>query len=583
MIFWESFPKDFLYRFLKTYKEESSQRKKYATGEKQDYNSTRLKKSNERRVMKTLIKHKTGIRITVLILLFATLAGIVMNLSSPIYGSFLSLVPAFVSIALTLISKEVYSSLFIGILTGGLIYSGFSLEGAVLQVFDHGLLNVLSDQSNLCILIFLVVLGAIVVMMNHSGATENFGNWALKKIRNRKQAQLSTILLGILIFVDDNFNCLTVGNVMHPITDRYHVSREKLAYLIDSTAAPVCIIAPISSWAAAVAGFVASGDGFVTFLRTIPYNFYALFTIVMVLAVVIMNVDFGPMKTAEEKALTQRIEKQKTGLAEGEKKGKIIDLVLPILVLILFCTLGILYTGGFFEGNTFFDSFSQGNAALGLMYGSFISLLFTVVFYVSRHVVSFEKCMECIEEGFKIMVPAILILVLAWTLKSMTDALGATAFIKALLGSSMGVLSMFIPAFMFVVGALIAFATGTSWGTFGILIPMVINVFEGSGSEIMIISMAACMAGAVCGDHSSPISDTTIMASSGAGSDHIAHVTTQIPYVLVVAAVSLFAYLLTAVIHNVLIILMIGSLTLITILALIRMRQKQRNKQTGNL
>ena len=526
-----------------------------------------------------LKKHPIIIKSVIIVAFMCVLYGIVMNPGTTIYGSYLSLVPAFVSIILALITKEVYSSLFVGIIIGALIYSSFSIEETFLLVFDHGLVDVLTKKSNICIIIFLILLGTIVAMMNKSGTTANFGEWALKRIKTKRQAQLSTILLGVLIFVDDNFNCLTVGNVMHPITDKYKISREKLAYLIDSTAAPVCIIAPISSWAAAVAGFVASGDGFMTFVRTIPFNFYALFTIAMVILIAIMNVDFGPMLEAEIRcqngqSVIENIQEDEDE-DECEKKGKIYDLVLPIIALILCCTFGILYTGGFFEGNSFFQSFSNGDAALGLMYGSFVALIFTIALYAIRGIVPFDKCMSCLTEGFKVMAPAIIILVLAWTLKAMTDILGSTLFVKNLIGGSLESFSMFIPALMFVIGAVIAFATGTSWGTFGILIPMVINVFEGDGSDIMIISMAACMAGAICGDHSSPISDTTIMASYGAGSNHIGHVTTQIPYVLVVAGVSLVAYLLTAVTHNVLLILGLGIFAIFAILYWIKLRQSR--------
>ncbi len=533
--------------------------------------------------MKYLKKHSSLVKPAILIVFVLVLIILVMNPNTPVYGSYLSLIPAFVSIILALITKEVYSSLFVGIVVGGLIFSRFSFEGTLIHIFDEGILNVLTQRSNVAIIFFLILLGSIVAMMNKSGATEHFGEWALTHIKTKRQSELATILLGILIFVDDNFNCLTVGSVMKPITDKFKVSREKLAYLIDSTAAPVCIIAPISSWAAAVSGFVASGDGFMTFVRTIPYNFYALFTIVMVFALAIMKVDFGSMLEAEISVINQTSEVEDVTVSEHEtkkvntKKGHIYDLILPIIVLILCCTFGILYTGGFFKGNSFFDSFSNGDASLGLMYGSFIALIFTIIFYVVRNIVSFEDCMICIEEGFKIMVPAIMILVLAWTLKSMTDSLGSTAFIKGMIGNYLEVFSMFILAFMFVIGAVIAFATGTSWGTFGILIPMVINIFEGSGSDIMIISMSACMAGAICGDHSSPISDTTIMASSGAGCNHINHVTTQIPYALVVASVSLGAYLLTAITHNALIILALGTATIIGILYLIKLRQRRNN------
>ena len=526
--------------------------------------------------MKYFKQHSTTLSILTLVIVVALIFSY-MHSGVNVYGTFLALVPPVISIVLALITKEVYSSLFVGILVGGLIYANFNFEATFVHVFEHGLIATLTNADNVCIIIFLVLLGAIVAMMNQSGASSAFGEWALKHIKTKKQAELATVLLGIMIFVDDNFNCLTVGNVMHPITDKFHVSHEKLAYLIDSTAAPICIIAPISSWAAAVAGFVSNGDGFITFVRTIPYNFYALFTIVMVIGIVLIDVDFGPMRDAQLLHAHNRLKNQVKKLEEKHPvtKGKVWDLVLPIIFLIAFCTLGILYTGGLFEGNGFFESFSNGKAALGLMYGSFFSFMLTIMLYTSRKVISFSQCSESLAEGFKIMIPAILILTLAWTLKVMTDSLGSTIFVENLIGNSLELFSMFMPAFMFVIGALIAFATGTSWGTFGILIPIVMNVFASGDPNTMIISISACMAGSVCGDHCSPISDTTIMASAGAKSNHIAHVTTQFPYVLVVATISLIAYLLTAVITNPIILISLGAITVISVLLIIKHHQSK--------
>ena len=528
--------------------------------------------------MKFIKQHKVLISLILMSALVLGLYYTTLNNGQEIYGSILAMMPPLISIGLALITKEVYSSLFFGILVGGLIYSGFNLELTIVHIFNEGIVKTLTVADNICIIIFLVLLGTIVALLKQSGATDCFGVWALKHIKTRKQAELATALLGISVFVDDNFNCLTVGNVMRPITDKFKISREKLAYIIDSTAAPVCIIAPISSWAAAVAGFVISGDGFNTFLKTIPYNFYALFTIVMVLGVIIMNVDFSSMLDAE--LLAQHTQEAEIKLnLDPNHKGKIIDLVLPILSLIIFCSFGILYTGGFFNGNGFFESFSQGRAALGLMYGSFLSLIFTIALYSIRNIVPFNKCSECIAEGFKIMVPAILILTLAWSLKAMTDSLGSIIFVENLIGNSLELFAMFIPAFMFIIGAVIAFATGTSWGTFGILIPIVINIFGGVDETTMIISMAACMAGSVCGDHCSPISDTTIMASAGADCNHIKHVTTQFPYVLVVAIISFITYVLTAFITNPLVLILLGSLTVLVVLYLFKLRNQRKLKQ----
>ncbi len=429
-----------------------------------------------------------------------------------VYSTFWALVPPVVAIGLALITKEVYSSLFVGILMGGLLYSGFQFETTITHIFEDGIISVLSDSYNVGILVFLVILGTMVGLMNKAGGSAAFGQFAAQKIHNRVGAQLATILLGVLIFIDDYFNCLTVGSVMRPVTDKFKVSRAKLAYLIDATAAPVCIIAPISSWAAAVTGFVEGEDGFSIFIRAIPYNFYAILTIVMMIGMVVMKMEFGSMRTHELNAVKGDLYTtpgRPYGLAKDElteTKGKVIDLLIPIISLIICCVIGMLYTGDFFSGTDFVTAFSNSDASLGLTFGSFFGLVITIILYQIRRVLSFSDCMACIPEGFKAMVPAILILTFAWTLKAMTDSLGADVYVAGLVESSAGGLINFLPAIIFVVGCFLAFATGTSWGTFGILIPIVVAVFENSNPQLMIISISACMAGAVCGDHCSPIS-----------------------------------------------------------------------------
>ena len=488
-----------------------------------------------------------------------------------LYATFWALVPPVVAIALALITKEVYSSLFLG-----LLYSGFSFEGTVTHIFQGGIISVLSDSYNVGILIFLVILGAMVCMMNKAGGSAAFGRWAGKRIKTRVGAELATIVLGVLIFIDDYFNCLTVGSVMRPVTDKHHVSRAKLAYLIDATAAPVCIIAPISSWAAAVSGFVEGEDGLSIFVRAIPYNFYALLTIVMMVGMVLIKTEFGSMRVHEVNALKGDLyTTEGRPYADAEKegrvnpRGRVIDLVIPIVCLVICCVIGMIYTGGFFSGTDFVTAFSQSDASVGLTLGSSFALVLTVVFYMVRKVLSFKDCMDSIPEGFKAMVPAILILVFAWSLKSMTDSLGAAAFVENAMRSAAGGLMNILPAIIFLVGCGLAFATGTSWGTFGILIPIVVAVFEGSDPELMIISISACMAGAVCGDHCSPISDTTIMASAGAQCDHVNHVSTQLPYAILAAAVSFVTYLVAGFVKTAWIALPVGiALMLITIMVI---------------
>lgn len=486
-----------------------------------------------------------------------------------IYSTIWSLLPPLVAILLALITKEVYSSLFVGIVVGGLLYSNFNLEVAVNHIFVDGMVGVLSDSWNVGILIFLVMLGAMVCLINKAGGSAAFGKFAARRIKTKAGAQLATILLGVVIFIDDYFNCLTVGSVMKPVTDKHRVSKEKLAFLIDATAAPVCIIAPISSWAAAVTGFVEGEDGLSLFIKAIPYNFYALLMLFMLVLVVVLKVDFGPMRKKEllaaKEAAEETIEEK-----ENESKGKVIDLVLPIMVLIISCVIGMVYTGGFFEGVGFVEAFSGSDASVGLVLGSFVALLFTIIFYLVRRIMSITECMACLPEGFKQMVPAILILTFAWTLKAMTDSLGAAEFVAGVVEGSAKGLMGFLPAIIFIIACFLAFATGTSWGTFGILIPIVVDVFASSDYTLMIISISACMAGAVCGDHCSPISDTTIMASAGAQCEHIEHVSTQLPYAIFVAAVSFVTYLVAGFLKSAWISLPIGMLLVVVGLFVMR-------------
>ena len=496
------------------------------------------------------------------------------------YATIWALVPPIVAIVLALITKEVYSSLFIGIMVGGLFYSNFSFEGTVTHIFNDGFVSVLSDSYNVGILIFLVILGTMVCLMNRGGGSAAFGHFAKEKIKTRTGAQLATIALGVLIFIDDYFNCLTVGSVMKPVTDEHKVSRAKLAYLIDATAAPICIIAPISSWAAAVSGFVEGEDGFSIFIKAIPYNYYALLTIIMMIALVLLKVDFGSMKTHEANALKGDLFTTSNQAAGNEdtapvnSKGKVIDLVIPIITLIICCVIGMIYTGGFFAGENFVTAFSNSDASVGLALGSIFAMIITIVIYLIRRVLTFSECMECLPSGFKAMVPAILILTFAWTLKAMTDSLGAAVFVASAMEQSATGLMNFLPAIIFLVGCFLAFSTGTSWGTFGILIPIVVAVFANSNPQLMIISISACMAGAVCGDHCSPISDTTIMASAGAQCNHVNHVTTQLPYALLAAGISFFTYLVAGFVQNPWVPLPIGIILLLLCLFGIKANQK---------
>ena len=507
-------------------------------------------------------------------------------------GTLWSLFPPVIAIGLALITKEVYSSLFVGILSGGIIYaaaSGTGFEGTFKAVVQDGLITNLSNAYNVGILVFLVVLGIIVVLMNKAGGSRAYGEWAAAHIKGRRGAALSTFFLGVLIFVDDYFNCLTVGSVMRPITDKHNISRSKLAYLIDSTAAPICIIAPISSWAAAVSGTVEGVNGISLFINTIPYNLYAFLTILMVIFISVSDTDYGPMKIHEDNAKNGDIFTTKNNTYEQDaqpvtERGRVIDLILPVAVLIVFCVVGMIYTGGFFSGTDFVTAFANCDAAYGLSLGSISALIVIIAYYMFRRVLKFNECMDSIAAGFKQMVPAILILTFAWTLKTMTNHLEAGAFVSGVVQSATA-LSVLLPVILFVVAIGLAFATGTSWGTFGILIPIVTSVFEaelanvsqtGEIPSMVIICISACLAGAVCGDHCSPISDTTIMASTGAQCDHVKHVSTQLPDALTVAAVCVVGYLLSGFVHNVFIVLGFSLALMLAVLFAIRFLVKRK-------
>jgi len=507
-------------------------------------------------------------------------------------GTLWSLFPPVIAIGLALITKEVYSSLFVGILSGGIIYaaaSGTGFEGTFKAVVQDGLITNLSNAYNVGILVFLVVLGIIIVLMNKAGGSRAYGEWAAAHIKGRRGAALSTFFLGVLIFVDDYFNCLTVGSVMRPITDKHNISRSKLAYLIDSTAAPICIIAPISSWAAAVSGTVEGVNGISLFINTIPYNLYAFLTILMVIFISASDTDYGPMKIHEDNAKNGDIFTTQNNTYEQDaqpvtERGRVIDLILPVAVLIVFCVVGMIYTGGFFSGTDFVTAFANCDAAYGLSLGSISALIVIIAYYMFRRVLKFNECMDSIAAGFKQMVPAILILTFAWTLKTMTNHLEAGAFVSGVVQSATA-LSVLLPVILFVVAIGLAFATGTSWGTFGILIPIVTSVFEaelanvaqtGEIPSMVIICISACLAGAVCGDHCSPISDTTIMASTGAQCDHVNHVSTQLPYALTVAAVCVVGYLLSGFVHNVFIVLGFSVALMLAVLFAIRFFVKRK-------
>ena len=516
------------------------------------------------------------------VILFLLWLGYAVGINHmPVKNTAWALTPPIIAISLALITKEVYSSLFLGMLTGALLNVGFDPVAGINQLFPDGVMAVLADKWNVGILVFLVILGTMVQLMNRTGGSTAFGAWAANRIKNREGAQLSTTLLGCLIFIDDYFNCLTVGSVMRPVTDKHRISRAKLAYLIDSTAAPICIIAPISSWAAAVSGFVKGENGISIFVQSIPYNFYALLTLFMIVCIILLKTDYGPMLAQENIA-------RKGGdviASDGEKtiectsgerpSGKVSDLVVPVIFLIVGCVIGMIYTGGFFQGKSFVAAFAASNASVGLVMGSSVALIITIAYYLVRRSLSFSECMDCLPDGFKQMVPAMLILTFAWTLKSMTDNLGAATYVAAIMGHSANGLMGFLPAIIFLVAIGLAFASGTSWGTFGILIPIVVSCFQDVDPQLMIISISACMAGAVCGDHCSPISDTTIMSSAGAQCDHLLHVTTQLPYAFTVASVSFLTFLVAGFTKSATLSLAFGTLSLLLLLMFIRKKTKR--------
>ncbi len=504
-----------------------------------------------------------------------------------LYATAWAVLPPLIAIVLALITKEVYSSLFLGVLTGAILYAGADFDGILNHLLyeevgdsKFGIISALSDTWNVGILIFLVILGIIVALMNLSGGSKAFGMWALKRVKSRVAAEIATVILGIVIFVDDYFNCLTVGSVMKPVTDNFRVSRAKLAYIIDATAAPVCIIAPVSSWAAAVSSFAGEGEGISLFIRCIPYNFYALFTLVMMFAIIFMRFDYAGMVTYERNAIengdlftVEDVNAQMADAAdEGSDKGNVLDLVFPVIVLVVSCVLGMVYTGGFFSGAGFVTAFSDSDASIGLSMGAIVALVIIIAYYTIRRTISFNQCMSCVPEGMKAMASPILVLTLAWTLKSMTDSLGLADFVSGLVEGMSGAAVGIIPAALFLIACILAFASGTSWGTFGILIPLGLAITK-SHPELATPIIAACMAGAVYGDHCSPISDTTIMASAGANCNHVSHVSTQLPYETTVAAVSAISYVIAGYVSSPVIPLIVGVVLLLGVLFFLRGRE----------
>ena len=488
-------------------------------------------------------------------------------------GTLWALLPPVIAIGLALITKEVYSSLFIGILSGGLLYSNFSFTETLDGIINDGLISAVAGSAG--IFLFLVELGIIVALINKAGGSASFGEWAKNNIKSRAGAMLATFVLGILIFVDDYFNCLTVGSVMRPVTDSKKISRAKLAYLIDATAAPICMIAPISSWAAAVASYAEEGEGLSLFIKAIPYNFYSVLTLVFIVAIVLMKFDYGPMKLHEFNALEKGDlytsgEKNESAEVVPSSRGKVIDLIVPVILLIVCCVFGLVYVGGILDGSGFVDSFANTDATVGLPWGGLVSLALIIIYMIARRVITFKESMECVPQGFIAMVPAILILTFATALKNMTSSLGAKYFVGDLMSGQAATLGAFLPAIIFLVACVLAFATGTSWGTFGILIPIVTAIFQ-PGSELLIIGMSACLAGAVCGDHCSPISDTTIMSSAGGQCNHLNHVSTQMPYAITVAAISFVMFVIAGLVQNIFICLPLGIVLTIATLFVIKM------------
>ncbi len=508
-------------------------------------------------------------------------------------NSFWALVPPLIAIGLALITKEVYSSLFIGIVVGALFATGFKPVAAMDTLLNDGFIAAVSgtvDENGKVItagtagiFIFLVVLGIIVALVNKAGGSAAFGRWAKTHIKSRTGAMLATFVLGVLIFIDDYFNCLTVGSVMRPVTDSHKVSRAKLAYLIDATAAPVCMIAPISSWAAAVASYAPEGEGIALFIKAIPFNFYSILTFVFIIGITLMKFDFGPMKLHEFNAMTKGDlfttgEESFTEDDAPNSKGIVFDLLFPVLVLIVICVLALIYNGGFWGGSSFIDAFSDTDATVGLPWGGILALIVTIIYLVARRVVTFKEAMECIPKGFVAMVPAILILTFATALKNMTTILGAATYVDNVMSGAAAGFANFLPAIIFLVACGLSFATGTSWGTFGILIPIVTAIFP-TDNPLLIVGMSACLAGAVCGDHCSPISDTTIMSSAGAQCNHINHVSTQLPYSMTVAAISFVCYVIAGFVPNAFIMLPLGAV--LTLATLFVIKKITANKVMG--
>lgn len=490
-------------------------------------------------------------------------------------GSLWALLPPIIAIGLALITKEVYSSLFIGIVVGGLMYTNFNFLQTMDTITSDGLITAVTDNAG--IFIFLVELGIIVALINKAGGSAAFGKWAATHIKSRTGAMLATFVLGVLIFIDDYFNCLTVGSVMRPVTDGHKISRAKLAYLIDATAAPVCMIAPISSWAAAVASYAEDGQGIKLFCMAIPYNFYSLLTFVFIIAICVMGFDYGSMAMHEYNAkykndLYTSGEKNEEGLENDfNPKGRVIDLLLPVLVLIGVSVFALVYNGGILDGADFITAFGDTDATVGLPWAGIIALVFTIAYLMLRRIINFEDAMKAIPKGFFAMVPPILILTFATALKNMTAMMGAKYFVADLMSGAAASLQNFLPAIIFLVACVLAFATGTSWGTFGILIPIVTYLFANNpNSELMIIGISACLAGAVCGDHCSPISDTTIMSSAGARCNHINHVSTQLPYALTVAGVSFVSFIIAGFVQNWMIALPIAVVIMVATLVIIK-------------
>ena len=531
------------------------------------------------------MKKKIVSSIIAVVFIVAIFAVAILTAGNNFSGTFWALIPPFVAIALALVTKEVYSSLFIGIVLGGLFAANLNPVGALDNVLNDGLIAAVSGTAG--IFIFLVILGAMVALINKAGGSAAFGRWAETHIKSRVGAMIATFILGVLIFIDDYFNCLTVGSVMRPVTDSHKISRAKLAFIIDATAAPICMIAPVSSWAAAVAEFT-EGTGYSgidLFIRAIPYNFYSLLMLVFVIAIAVMKFDFGPMKLHEFNAMTKgdlftsgQDDVETSEQVDANPKGKVIDLIFPVVVLVVLSVIGLLYVGGFFAGDNFVTAFGNTDATVGLPWGAILALIVTVIYLIARRIMTFKEAMACIPKGFNAMVPAILILTFATALKNMTGLLSADVYVAGLMESAAAGLEGFLPAIIFLVACVLAFSTGTSWGTFGILIPIVTAMFEPT-SNFFIIGISACLAGAVCGDHCSPISDTTIMSSAGSQSNHINHVSTQLPYAITVAAVSFVTYLLAAFISNAYVLLPAGIVILLATLFVI----KKATKNTYNV